>query len=65
MDAPGDFVGVLAYCLGPMVGFCDSVLAVVWDDTAEVGGCDADDGVHEKWCLNEYIRGPVGIYTHV
>jgi uncharacterized protein YuzB (UPF0349 family) len=42
----------LADCLGPMVGFCYSVLAVVWDDAAEVGGCDADYSVHEEGCLN-------------
>lgn len=37
--------------MGPVVGFGYAVVAVVWEDGAEVGCCDADDGVHEEGCL--------------
>lgn len=40
------------YGLTPVVCFGDSVLAVVGDDAAKMGCCDADYGVHEERCLN-------------
>lgn len=69
-----DFCRVLVYCLLPVVGFCEAVVFVFWEEGAEVGCCCSYYGVHEEGGLWWFgvsfdvacsIRGVIGTVCKV